>query len=239
MQAWSKFSSGPVVGILGFSLLSGCAGQRPPMPGAQTAPNTATSRPLPTASAAPAPAPSAVEPAVPAPPAPRPVSAAGQMCGGIAGIQCAEKLYCSFPLDAQCGAADRSGTCQPVPEMCTMEFAPVCGCDDKTYGSACVAARSGVSVAKKGACPGDSAGIAEGKLCGTRGVEGACRADLYCAYRSQCGATDSGGKCTKKPEICPHLVAPVCGCDQQTHNNACEAARAGVSVASKGACKPE
>ena len=52
-------------------------------------------------------------------------------------------------------------------------------------------------------------------------------------------ATDAGGKCTKKPEICPHLVAPVCGCDQQTHNNACEAARAGVSVASKGACKPE
>jgi hypothetical protein len=160
------------------------------------------------------------------------------MCGGIAGIGCAERLYCSYAIEAHCGAGDMSGTCKPIPEMCTMEFAPVCGCDDKTYPSACVAGRSGISVGRAGACPGDSAsGIAEGKLCGTRGVPGECAEGLYCAYRSQCGATDAGGKCTKKPTACPHLRAPVCGCDQQRYDNACEAARSGVSVAANGACK--
>jgi Kazal-type serine protease inhibitor-like protein len=133
-----------------------------------------------------------------------------------------------------------SGTCQAIPDLCTMEFSPVCGCDGKTYASACVASRSGVSVAKPGECAGDSSsGIAEGKLCGTRGVPGDCAAGLYCAYRSQCGATDSGGTCTKKPQVCTREYQAVCGCDNRTYSNKCEAAHAGVSIAKLGTCKPE
>ncbi len=160
------------------------------------------------------------------------------MCGGFAGIQCPEKQFCSYPLSAKCGAGDMSGTCQPIPDLCTMEFAPVCGCDDKTYATACVAGRSGVSVAKQGACPGDSgSGIAEGQTCGTRGVHGDCAEGLYCAYRSQCGATDSGGTCTKKPQVCTREYMPVCGCDNRTYPNKCEAAHAGASLAGPGECK--
>jgi hypothetical protein len=73
------------------------------------------------------------------------------MCGGIAGFRCGENLFCDFPPEAHCGAADQTGTCQPTPG-CRMENAPVCGCDDRTYPSACIAHAAGISVARDGAC---------------------------------------------------------------------------------------
>ncbi len=37
--------------------------------------------------------------------------------------------------------------------MCTMQYDPVCGCDNKTYGNACMADKAGVTSYTKGACP--------------------------------------------------------------------------------------
>ena len=37
--------------------------------------------------------------------------------------------------------------------ICTMQYDPVCGCDNKTYSNACVAGCAGVKVTTKGPCP--------------------------------------------------------------------------------------
>ena len=91
------------------------------------------------------------------------------MCGGIAGLTCGAKLYCDYPVKAQCGAADQTGVCRARPELCTTQYDPVCGCDDKTYGNACVAAAMGISVAYKGACQSQSENQSQsGKKSGTK-----------------------------------------------------------------------
>lgn len=58
---------------------------------------------------------------------------------------CAEGFYCSFP-EGSCGEDAQEGICTPRPEVCTLEFAAVCGCDGVEYGNSCAAATAGVSL---------------------------------------------------------------------------------------------
>ena len=75
----------------------------------------------------------------------------GEPCGGIAGLQCPDDRFCLFPVGA-CMYPDMMGVCTRIPEACTQDWDPVCGCDNKTYSNECAMMMAGQSKAYDGAC---------------------------------------------------------------------------------------
>lgn len=148
-------------------------------------------------------------------------------CGGPSKAKCPAGSYCKYD-DGVCASETTAGTCETIPSAtacATAVPAPVCGCDLKTYDSRCDAQAAGVSVAADGACN-----------CGGP-KDTACEAGRYCSWAmGSCGASQPAGACEVVPKSCAAFSAPVCGCDQVTYENGCEAAKAKMSIWAEGGC---
>jgi hypothetical protein len=100
---------------------------------------------------------------------------------------------CTFP-----------GKCTVKPTYCITLYAPVCGCDNKTYSNTCTAQAAGVGIKANGACPtsgscNSNANCARGQIC----LNGACVIPASCTYDGKTyahgasfPATDGCNTCT-------------------------------------------
>lgn len=131
--------------------------------------------------------------------------------------ECTETQYCAGE------SCEGEGTCEERPTTCPALFSPVCGCDETTYDNACEAARAGVRVDFEGRCPCSS--------------NDECLQSEYCDQGTLCA--NGSGTCVARPQDCPAIFVPVCGCDGETYGNACEAAAAGVQVSAEEPCECE
>ncbi len=70
---------------------------------------------------------------------------------------------------------------------------------------------------------------------------GGCTQNSQCSSADYCAKADSDcngiGSCMAKPQFCPQLAKPVCGCNKKTYINYCYAQQAGTNVAYNGACE--
>jgi hypothetical protein len=155
---------------------------------------------------------------------------------------CTDALCLSCQSDDDCdsdffclkhgGCSLLQGACTHCnPEiLCTLEYDPVCGCDDsETYGNPCEAIRECVSSFDYGECEIDD------------DLPVSCESDSDCGNLFYCSrdSCDSNllGVCIEIPiGLCPDVELSVCGCDGETYKNSCFAAKARVDVGSIGDC---
>jgi len=77
--------------------------------------------------------------------------------------------------------------------------------------------------------------------CSCGGIAGLlCADDEFCQYPmlNSCGSGDMAGGCRPRPDACPPVVMPVCGCDGDPYPSPCDANRAGTDVGALDGCSP-
>ena len=155
------------------------------------------------------------------------IDAAGALCGGFAGMACADGFWCD--LGACKPPVDGTGICRAIPGDSANTCPIVCACDGHQYCNAYEAFVSGVLVA-----PGAACASAPCNKCGS------CLQSQWCATpdpvtgRDSCIKSCRPGVCLQRPTGCGPLGGGICACNGQAFEDSCEAHAAGADVASSG-----
>ena len=124
------------------------------------------------------------------------------------------------------GAGGSGGTCESFVPCCDSQGNPVTPICPTPGKPECPA---GSSWPPNGTCAPSSGACSPSKP---------CAADEYCDYGDDLCGAGSPGKCTKRPQGCDLLYAPVCTCEGKVAGNECSGQSGGWDVSAKGGCTP-
>lgn len=150
-------------------------------------------------------------------------------------------VYAKDPATGLC--CEYGDACRVPPGMTVYATLALCqgttmcvpGRIDLVAGGCCVCDSMGSLVCMtRDECPDGGRGSVQ---CGGQ-FGSTCTDAEYCAYVAgeMCGATGATSVCLPRASACPENYDPVCGCDGQTHSNACAASMDGTGVYSSGPC---
>jgi len=118
--------------------------------------------------------------------------------------------------------------------QCLSPFAGVCQTPCPPAGGG--GATGGTGGAGGATGTGGTGGSIGATCAGERG-ESCLAANQLCDLEAgYCGSSDGGGICVVKPQACPDIYQPVCGCNGMTYPSDCVRQLAGVSKDHDGAC---